>query len=227
MPQIQKPRGSNGRAAGRFRVGPPSPDKLGAAQYTHPLGDATPCVTPCITESMRHVAALMTPRSGNGRRMTIHEVSMPAPPDRRQTRRTGWALVAVLAMMAGCDREAPAARSPPVAAPAPPQSKPTYTLLMTWMYGDQPPQTTQTVFHDQTACDQARDAAIAEGRRLALESIGDTSPAAAVTPPPPAPRRYIGRALLPSDDASPPPPATAPRSAPPKVAALCAATSTP
>ena len=151
---------------------------------------------------------------------------MPTQPHRRQASLTGLALIAVLTLVAGCDREAPAAPpAAPVAAPAPPPPKPTFTLIMTWMYATQPPQTTQTVFHDEAACDQARDAAIAEGRRLALESIGDTSPTA-VKPAPPATRRYIGSVLLPNDEASPPP-ASASQSAPPKVAAICAATSAP
>jgi len=146
--------------------------------------------------------------------------------------RLGWTLIAPLVLVTGCDR-APGASAPsaaasdantvePAAAPAPP--KPAYTLIMTWMYGNQPPQTTQTVFHDQVACDQARDAAIAEGRRLALETLGD-APAATAHPAPPAPpKRYIGQALLPSDSASPPAAESAPQSTPPKVAAICAAT---
>jgi hypothetical protein len=154
---------------------------------------------------------------------------MPIERRGRQARRIGPVLMATITLVAGCDREAPAA--PPAvaqaAAPVPAPPKPAYTLIMTWMYGGQPPQTTQTAFHDETACDQARDAAIAEGRRLALESIGDTPPTA-VKSPPPATRRYIGSAVLPSDDAlSPPPTASAPLSAAPKVAAICAATSAP
>jgi hypothetical protein len=154
---------------------------------------------------------------------------MPMQPHRREAGRSALAMIGVLSLVAGCDREAPAATPRPVAAPAPPPAapKPTFTLIMTWMYGAQPPQTTQTVFHDETACDQARDAAIAEGRRLALESFGETPSAVAAKPAPAAPRRYIGSALLPSEDASPPPPVSAPQSASPKVAAICAATSTP
>jgi hypothetical protein len=152
-------------------------------------------------------------------------------PHRRQANRNRLTLLAGLVALAGCDRAAPSA--PPVQAqaaaptPAAPPPKPTYTLIITWMYGSQPPQTTQAVFHDQTACDQARDAAIAEGRRLALESIGDATPTVA-RPPAPATRRYIGSAVLPADDAAASPaPASAPSSTPPKVAAICAATSTP
>jgi len=156
---------------------------------------------------------------------------MSTPPNRRQASLTEFALIALLALASGCDREAPAASPPPVAAtpPSAPATapKPTYTLIMTWMYGAQPPQTTQTVFRDETACDQARDAAIAEGRRLALESIGAGPPTAGTAPAPSTPRRYIGSALLPSDEASSSPPASAPQATPPKVAALCAVTSTP
>ncbi len=150
---------------------------------------------------------------------------------RRQVRRAPLMLLAVLVALAGCDRAAPAgqpAQAPaPTPAPAPP--KPTFTLIITWMYGSQPPQTTQTVFHDQAACDQARDAAIAEGRRLALESFSDTPPTSPARAAPPVSRRYIGSAVLPADQGSSATPATAsaPQSAPPKVAALCAATSTP
>jgi len=152
---------------------------------------------------------------------------MPMQPYRREASRTGLALIAVLTLVAGCDREAPAAPPPAAAgAPAPPPPKPTFTLIMTWMYGVQPPQTTQTVFHDEAACDQARDAAIAEGRRLALESIGDT-PTTTGKPAPAPTRRYIGSALLPTDEGSSPAPAGSPQSAPPKVAAICAATSAP
>jgi hypothetical protein len=144
--------------------------------------------------------------------------------------RLGGAVVAPLMLAVACDR-APSSPPPPapvadVNAPAPAPAKPTYTLILTWMYGGQPPQTTQTVFHDQAACDQARDAAIAEGRRLALESLGETPTPSDKPPPPAAPRRYIGSALLPPDagSAGPPPPASAPQSTPPKVAAICAAT---
>jgi hypothetical protein len=154
---------------------------------------------------------------------------MPMQPHRRQASRAGLALIAVLTLVAGCDREAPPAPPPAaaVATPAPPPPpKPTYTLIITWMYAAQPPQTTQAVFHDEAACDQARDAEIAEGRRLALEAIGDTSPAAERPAAPAVTRRYIGSALLPSDVTTPPP-ASAPQSAPPKVAAICAATSAP
>jgi hypothetical protein len=157
---------------------------------------------------------------------------------RRQASPAQLTVLAVFAALAGCDR-APPASQPAQAqsqAPAPtrvtPPPKPTYTLIITWMYGSQPPQTTQTVFHDQTACDQARDAAIAEGRRLALESFSDappTSPASLARAAPPVSRRYIGSSVLPTDQAAPAAPATAsaPQSAPPKVAALCAATSAP
>ena len=152
-------------------------------------------------------------------------------PHRRQANPNRLTSLVLLVALAGCDRAAPPA--PPVQAqaaaptPAPPAPpKPTYTLIITWMYGSQPPQTTQAVFHDQTACDQARDAAIAEGRRLALESIGDTPPSVARAAPSAA-RRYIGSAVLPSDESAPPAPASAPQSTPPKVAAICAATSTP
>jgi hypothetical protein len=150
---------------------------------------------------------------------------MPMQPHRRQASRTGLALIAVLTLVTGCDRQAPAAAAPAVA-PASPPPKPTFTLIMTWMYGVQPPQTTQTVFQDEAACDQARDAAIAEGRRLALETIGDAPPTA-VKPAPTVARRYIGSALLPSDENSSSAPASAPQSTPPKVAAICAATSAP
>jgi hypothetical protein len=138
-------------------------------------------------------------------------------------------LIVALALLAGCDRGASPPTPPPAAAPAPApaplQAKPTFTLILTWMYGMQPPQTTQTVFHDEAACDQARDAALAEGRRLALEAIGDPAAAAPASAPPPV-RRYIGSALLPGDDA-PAAQGRAVQSAPPKVAAICAATSGP
>jgi hypothetical protein len=152
---------------------------------------------------------------------------MFAPPHRGFADRSGLALIAGLAVLAACDRSAPApAAQAPAPAPTAAQSKPTFTLIMTWMYGAQPPQTTQTAFHDEAACDQARDAAIAEGRRLALESVTDP-PAAAPKTDASGPRRYIGSALLPIDGASPSPPASAPQSTPPKVAAICAAVSTP
>jgi hypothetical protein len=157
---------------------------------------------------------------------------MPMQPHRRRATGTPLALVIALAVLSGCDRATPDAPSaqaqaqPPAPAPAPPLPKPTFTLITTWMYGAQPPQTTQTPFRDQAACDQARDAAIAEGRRLALESIGDAPPSLA-KPAPSTARRYIGSALLPGDEASPPPPSSPPPSAPPKVAAICAATSVP
>jgi hypothetical protein len=140
------------------------------------------------------------------------------------------ALVTTLMVVAGCDkRQSDATTTPQPAAapqpaetpPAPPSApKPTYTLIMTWISGDQPPQTTQTVFHDLAACDQARDAAIAEGRRLALEALA--TPAATADKPAPVNRRYVGSALLPSDTA-PPAPVSAPPATPPKVAAICAA----
>ena len=141
--------------------------------------------------------------------------------------RLGWTLIAALALVTACDRAPSPPQTPPVAdtnAPPPGPAKPTYTLILTWMYGGQPPQTTQTVFHDQAACDQARDAAIAEGRRLALESLGDTQPPSDKAAAAPPPRRYVGSALLPADGTTAPPPASAPQSTPPKVAAICAAT---
>jgi hypothetical protein len=138
------------------------------------------------------------------------------------------ALVGLLALAAACTEhqsEPPTPSSSPASQPAQspttptPAPKPTYTLIMTWMTGDQPPQTTQTVFHDLASCAQARDAAIAEGRRLALEALA--TPPATADKPAPVTRRYIGSALLPSDAT-----ASAPASAPaavPKVAAICAA----
>jgi hypothetical protein len=154
---------------------------------------------------------------------------MPMQPHRRRARGYLPPLATALALLGGCDRAAPAApvaQAPSAPVPTPPPPKPTYTLIITWMYGAQPPQTTQTAFHDEAACDQARDAAIAEGRRLALESIGDAPPSLAKAGPS-ATRHYIGSALLPGDEASPPAPSGAPQPAAPKVAAICAATSTP
>ena len=142
---------------------------------------------------------------------------------------------AVLAITLGCglvscnDQQTdpkPAAPAQPAAIQAPPP-KPVVTLILTWMNADQPPQTTQTALHDLASCVQARDAAIAEGRRLALEALA-TQPTVQPTAQPSdqaAGRRYIGRTLLPAD-AGAPPPAPAPTSSPnvPKVAAICAST---
>jgi hypothetical protein len=117
-----------------------------------------------------------------------------------------------------------AAPSQPAAAqPSPP--RPAATLILTWMNADQPPQTTQTAFHDLASCVQARDAAIAEGRRLALEALAGqpTTPPTAQSNDQTVNRRYIGRTLLPVDSNSPPPPAQAPPQVP-KVAAICAST---
>ena len=122
----------------------------------------------------------------------------------------------------------PTASAPPQpGATQAPSPKPAVTLILTWMNADQPPQTTQTAFHDLASCAQARDAAIAEGRRLALEALA-TQPTAQPMAQPndqTAGRRYVGRTLLPGDVGAPPP-ATAPTNIPniPKVAAICAST---
>lgn len=143
------------------------------------------------------------------------------------------AMVPLLAFGACSERQTPSpATSPPpvgapsneavpaqVPAPTAPAAQPTYTLILTWMNADQPPQTTQTVFHDLASCTQARDAAIAEGRRLALEAMATQPPAPDKASA--SSRRYIGTALLPTD-AAPAVPASSPASAP-KVAAICAA----
>lgn len=136
--------------------------------------------------------------------------------------RRWWALLAVLSLTPGCGRNGPSPGTPaqaPAVAAAPSPPSPTYTLVMTWISGQQPPQTTQTVFHDPASCDQARDAAIAEGRRLALEALATAPPTTAAPASPP--RRYVGSTMLPSDA-----PATAAAGAavpaPPRVAAFCA-----
>src|SRR5665213_2567855 len=72
-----------------------------------------------------------------------------------------------------CIRDRPPAPAPaPVAAAAagaapPAPAAPTWTLILTWLTPDQPSATTQTIFHDAASCGRARDAALAEGQRLA------------------------------------------------------------
>ena len=178
--------------------------------------------------------AVTLPR-GNGNVDIIDEAGMLVRP--LATARRLTIAAAVLAIALGCglvscnDQQTdtkPAAPAPaqPAAIQAPPP-KPVVTLILTWMNADQPPQTTQTAFHDLASCVQARDAAIAEGRRLALEALA-TQPTVQSTAQPSdqaAGRRYLGRTLLPAD-AGAPPPAPAPTISPnvPKVAAICAST---
>ncbi|MEO7026821.1 MAG: hypothetical protein ABI056_04620 [Caulobacteraceae bacterium] len=137
------------------------------------------------------------------------------------------AIAAALLTTVACDRSQPARQAPPpvvaVARPLPtalppappPPPAPTVTLVLTWIIPEQPPQTTQMVFHDQGACERARDAAIAEGQRLAKEA-GAASPAGAKAPAPE--RHYVGGTLI----SGAPPPMAAPPTPPPRVAAICA-----
>ena len=79
--------------------------------------------------------------------------------------------------LAGCgQRERPPTPAPaPVRAAAPGAAPPTtpaasYTLILTWLAVGEPPSTSQTVFHDAASCERARDAALAEGQRLASDA---------------------------------------------------------
>jgi hypothetical protein len=146
-----------------------------------------------------------------------------APPPGRIT---AAALATVLIGLAGCGQpqsppapQASATAPPPaptaVRAPRTPAGppQPTFTLILTWLAPNQPPATSQTVFHDAATCAHARDAALAEGQRLATDAA--TSFAAANQKFQAGEHRYVGQTLL-SGDAAPTPPAV------PKVAAFCA-----
>ncbi|MEO8926947.1 MAG: hypothetical protein ABI306_07265 [Caulobacteraceae bacterium] len=122
--------------------------------------------------------------------------------------------------MTGCQRQTPptpvaaTAPTPPAAAPAAsPTPLPTYTLVLTWLAGDQPPATSQTIFHGADACAKARDAALAEGQRLA--DAATAAYAIALAKYQAVGHRYVGNTELSGD----PPPAVP---TVPKVAAFCA-----
>jgi hypothetical protein len=106
-------------------------------------------------------------------------------------------------------RAPPASARPP--APAAPQA--TFTLILTWLAPNQPPATSQTIFHDAAACGHARDAALAEGQRLASDAAAAFAAASAKFAA--GDHRYVGHTLL-SGDAEPTAPVV------PKVAAFCA-----
>ena len=151
--------------------------------------------------------------------------SHSSPPIRTATG-AAW-LAAALIGVAGCGPrqsqpapQAAATPAPPVApAPArpgapPPAPQPTFTLVLTWLAPNQPPATTQTVYHDAASCGRARDAALAEGQRLASDAAATFAAANAKYQG--GEHRYVGQTLL-SGDAAPAPPVV------PKVAAFCAA----
>lgn len=134
-------------------------------------------------------------------------------------------LVAVVGLaaasgLAGCgQRERPPAPAPaPVpaaaagAAPPAPQ-RPTWTLILTWLTPDQPPVTSQTVFHDAAACGRARDGALAEGQRLADAAAANFATARAKYES--SDRRFVGHTQL-GGDVEPTPPSVS------KVSAFCA-----
>jgi hypothetical protein len=139
-------------------------------------------------------------------------------------------LAAAVIALAGCGQRqsqpqnepTPAASATPAALPAParpPASPPaaaqaTFTLILTWLAPNQPPATSQTVFHDAAACGRARDAALAEGQRLASDAAAAFAAASAKFAA--GDHRYIGHTQL-SGDAEPTAPVV------PKVAAFCAA----
>jgi hypothetical protein len=87
-------------------------------------------------------------------------------------------------------------------------------LNLTWLTPNQPPATTQTLYHDAASCGRARDAALAEGQRLATEAAATFAAANAKFAA--GEHRYVGQTLL-SGDAAPAAPVV------PKVAAFCAA----
>ncbi len=126
--------------------------------------------------------------------------------------------------LAGCgqsSRQAPPTSGPvttvapapsPPATPAPPPG-PIYTLVLTWLTADQPPATTQTIFHDAASCGRARDAALAEGQRLDTNAVASFAAARARYAS--GAHRFVGRTPL--DGEEPPVPPVVP-----KVSAFCA-----
>jgi len=129
-------------------------------------------------------------------------------------------MAAASVALAGCgQRERPPAPAPapvPAAAPgaAPPAApRPTFTLVLTWLTPNQPPVTTQAVFNDAAACGRARDAALAEGQRLADTAAASFAAARAKFES--SDRRFVGQTQL-GGGVEPTPPAIA------KVSAFCA-----
>jgi hypothetical protein len=48
----------------------------------------------------------------------------------------------------------------------------TFVLLVTWFVSNQPPSSYQTIFNSAEACEAARNAVLAEGRRINAEREG-------------------------------------------------------
>ena len=105
------------------------------------------------------------------------------------------------------------APSPSPRSPAP-ALQPTSTLIITWLAADEPPSTSQTIFRDAASCARARDAALAEGRRLASDAAAAFAAASAKFAA--AEHHYIGETPLGGAD-----PPILP--AGPRVTAFCAA----
>ncbi len=126
--------------------------------------------------------------------------------------------LAAIALTACGQRQRPPTPAPaPIVAAAPGAAPPpaaSYTLIITWLPTDQSPSTSQTVFHDAAACERGRQAALAEGQRLASDAAAAFATASAQYAA--TAHRYVGETAIGATDA---PPVMA---AVPKVTALCA-----
>ncbi len=130
---------------------------------------------------------------------------------------TAVALAAVALAACGQRQRPPTPAPAPVPAAAPGAAPPpatAYTLIITWLPADQPPSTSQTVFHDAAACERGRQAALAEGQRLASDAAAAFAIASAKFAA--GEHRYVGETAIGATDAAPV------MAAAPKVIALCA-----